>query len=156
MRSWDELARGIECPFDAPRPQSNEHWDFISKLSVSSMYLSSNQTYRGYSLLVFDPRHVIRLDQLTTAEWSGFAADLRVANAALVEVVRPDHMNVELLGNVISHLHWHLVPRFKNDVRWGGPIWTTSQADMKQTRMPAVERAELVTRLQVAVASYSL
>ena len=51
----------IACPFDAPRPNSNEHWDFIRTLSISSLYLSKNQVYRGYSLLVFDARHVNRL-----------------------------------------------------------------------------------------------
>ena len=153
MKSWDDLARGIECPFDTPRPESNDHWDFVGKLSVSSWYLSTNQTYRGYSLLVFDPRHAIRLDQLTSVEWAAFASDLRAVNAALVEVVRPDHMNVEMLGNIVSHLHWHLVPRYKTDGRWGAPIWTSSLAEMKQTRMPAAERAELIKRLQEALAA---
>lgn len=157
MKSWDDLARGIECPFDAPRPESNDHWDLISPLSASTLYLSTNQTYRGYCLLVFDPRHVIRLDQLTTAEWSAYAADLRTANAAIVEVVKPDHMNVEMLGNIVSHLHWHIVPRFKTDGRWGAPIWTSTLADMKQTRLPTEERAELLKRLREAVAArYSL
>src|SRR4051812_4069123 len=100
------------CPFDAPRPASNEHWDFIGALSTSSLYLSKNQTYRGYSLLVFDARHVERIDQLSAAEWSAFASDLHVANRAISDVMRPDHMNVEQLGNVIAHLHWHIVPRY--------------------------------------------
>lgn len=155
LKSWDDLARGIDCPFDAPRPASNEHWDHIATLSVSSLYLSTNQTYRGYCLLVFDPRHVVRLDQLTSQEWSAYSADLHLAHNALVEVVKPDHMNVELLGNVISHLHWHLVPRRKSDVRWGGPIWTSTQAEMKQTSLPAEEYALLLTQLKAAVAARS-
>src|SRR5690242_19443055 len=118
MRSWSELAQGIDCPFDAPRAPCNEHWDFVAALSVSSLYLSASQTYRSYSLLVFDPRHVVRLDQLTVQEWRDYSADLRIAHDTRVDVVRPDHMNVELLGNVISHLHWHLVTCRRDDVRW--------------------------------------
>jgi diadenosine tetraphosphate (Ap4A) HIT family hydrolase len=148
---WENLARGVNCPFDAPRPASNEHWDFISKLSASSFYLSTNQTYLGYSLVVFDKRHAVRIDQLTSMEWSAFAADLRTAHDALVRVVKPDHMNVELLGNVISHLHWHLVPRMKNDGRWGSPIWTSSLSEMRQTPLPAYERGKLIEQLRAAV-----
>jgi hypothetical protein len=32
-------------------------------------------------------------------------------------------MNYELLGNTDPHLHWHIVPRYKTDPRWGQPIW---------------------------------
>src|SRR6476620_2322771 len=128
------------CPFDTPRPASNEHWDLIGTLTISSLYLSKNQTYRGYSLLVFDARHVDRLDELSAAEWSAFSRDLFVANRAIHRAVQPDHMNVDLLGNVISHLHWHIFPRFRTDPRWGGPVWTTTQTEMPVTSLPADER----------------
>ena len=32
-------------------------------------------------------------------------------------------MNVEQMGNALPHLHWHIVPRYKDDPRWGKPIW---------------------------------
>jgi len=140
------------CPFDVPRPASNEHWDFISALSASSLYLSTNQTYRGYSLLVFDPRHATRLEELSSAEWSAFALDLHVATRAIDKVIRADHMNVELLGNVIQHLHWHIVPRYRSDPRWGGPIWTTTLDGMLQTRMPPAERQALIEQIRAALA----
>jgi diadenosine tetraphosphate (Ap4A) HIT family hydrolase len=141
-----------DCPFDAPRAASNDYWDLIATLSVSSLYLSTNQTYRGYCLLIFDPRHVVRLDELTQQEWAAFSADLRIAHDSLVGAVRPDHMNVEILGNVISHLHWHLIPRYRDDGRWGGPIWTTTQREMTETRLPPEERALLLSRLRAAIA----
>jgi diadenosine tetraphosphate (Ap4A) HIT family hydrolase len=141
------------CPFDSPRPASSEHWDHVATLSVSSLYLSANQTYRGYSLLIFDPRHVVRLDELTEQEWLDYSADMRVAHDALVEAVRPDHMNVELLGNIIAHLHWHLVPRRPGDARWGGPIWMTSAAEMQETRLPPDERAALLGEIKRSIAA---
>ncbi len=45
---WDQLVRGVNCPFDAPRADSNDHWDLVAHLGVSSLYLSKNQTYRGH------------------------------------------------------------------------------------------------------------
>jgi diadenosine tetraphosphate (Ap4A) HIT family hydrolase len=41
---------------------------------------------------------------------------------------------VERLGNTVPHLHWGLIPRYKNDRRWGHPIWTTERSEMKHTR----------------------
>ena len=144
-------AREPTCPFDAPRPVSNEYWDFVGALSISSLYLSKNQTYRGYSLLVFDPRHVERLDELSPEESSAFALDLSIAHRAIHLATNPDHMNVELLGNVMRHLHWHIVPRYRSDPRWGGPIWTTTQAEMPVTALPASEQLMLVDQIRNAL-----
>ena len=41
-QGWEALARGTGCPFDAPRPRSSEHSDFVGSLSVSSLYLAKN------------------------------------------------------------------------------------------------------------------
>jgi hypothetical protein len=57
---WRARVSGLGCPLDAPRPESNDYWDLIATLSVSSLYLAKNQTYRGQCQLIFDPRHVAR------------------------------------------------------------------------------------------------
>ena len=49
--------------------------------------------------------------------------DLLTASKAIRFAVKPDHMNYELLGNMDPHLHWHIIPRYKTDPRWGYPIW---------------------------------
>lgn len=148
---WERSVSGIGCPMDAPRPDSNEHWDLIAPLSVSSLYLSKDQTYRGRCVLIFDLRHAARPDQLTPAEWGAFCADLYVGQDAVVRVVRPDHVNVESLGNVVPHLHWHILPRTLEDPRWGSPIWLTSLADMREVRLDPREQAELVASLRNAL-----
>ncbi len=149
---WESLVRGVDCPLDAPRATSNEHWDFVAALSVSSFYLAKNQTYRGQCLLIFDLRHAARPDQLSAQEWQAFCADLFLAQGAVVLTVRPDHINMESLGNVVPHLHWHIVPRYVNDRRWGAPIWLTSTADMVETRLNEHEREKLISKLQNALA----
>jgi len=148
---WDDWAKGAGCPFDAPRPESNSHWDFVSSLTVSSLYLSGNQTYRGHYLLILDLRHATRPDQLSSEEWGAFCADLYVAQKALMDVLRPDHINVEILGNVVPHLHWQIVPRYRDDPRWQAPIWTTTIAEMPVIPMKAEDRAELIQSLRSAV-----
>src|SRR5262245_42668836 len=141
------------CPFDAPRPESTDERDLVAALTVSSLYLARNQTYRGHCHLIFDPRHAARPDQLTRDEWSAFCSDLYTAQIAIVRTVHPDHINIELLGNVVPHLHWHIVPRYRNDARWGQPIWLTSLGDMPDTRLTPDERDTLIRGLQMRLAS---
>jgi diadenosine tetraphosphate (Ap4A) HIT family hydrolase len=147
---WERFARGVDCPLDAPRPNSNDHWDFVATLSMSSLYLSKNQTYRGHCQLIFDPRHVARLDQLSADEWRAFSIDLFNTQVAIMRTVRPDHVNVESLGNIVPHVHWHIVPRYRGDPRWGSPIWPTSLDDMVDTRLSAEEQRALVQSLKRA------
>jgi len=149
--AWERSVRGVACPMDAPRPDSNDAWDLIAKLRVSSLYLAKNQTYRGQCVLVFDPRHAARPDELTAQEWAAFCADLYAAQAAVMRALRPDHINIESLGNVVPHLHWHVVPRYHGDPRWGAPIWLSSIADMPETRLEPRDRAALLEALRKAL-----
>jgi methyltransferase (TIGR00027 family) len=148
---WTALVAGAGCALDAPRPASNEYWDLVGQLSVSSLYLTKNQTYRGQCQLIFDSRHVARLDQLTQPEWAAFAADLFTAQQAVARVVSPDHVNVESLGNVVPHLHWHIIPRYVGDPMWGAPVWRVPLDSMPDTRLPDDERAALLAQLQQAL-----
>jgi diadenosine tetraphosphate (Ap4A) HIT family hydrolase len=153
---WDGLVNGERCALCAPRPESNDHWDFIAALSASSLYLARNQTYRGQCQLVFDLRHAARLDQLSADEYAAFSADLFLSQNAVARVAGADHMNVESLGNVVPHLHWHIVPRYLNDARWGMPIWTTPLSAMPDNRLNDVERAQLIEAIRGALREASI
>lgn len=148
---WERRVAGAGCPMDAPRPDSNEHWDLIAKLSVSSLYLSKDQTWRGRCVLIFDLRHAARPDQLSAQEWAAFCADLHAGQGAVMRALRPDHVNVESLGNVVPHLHWHILPRYLGDPRWGSPVWLSSLADMREHHLAPQEQAELAAMLRQAL-----
>jgi diadenosine tetraphosphate (Ap4A) HIT family hydrolase len=139
--AFDRLRSGAGCPLCAPRPAFNEHVYFAGKLAASSLYLTRDQTYRGRCLLVYDTRHVSRLDELELPEWQVLAQDLWSAERAIVAAFAPQHINVESLGNEVPHLHWHLIPRYRDDGRWGGPIWTADRAQLPHTPLPEEEYA---------------
>jgi diadenosine tetraphosphate (Ap4A) HIT family hydrolase len=151
MTTWDELAAGVSCPFDAPRAPHTAHWDAVATLDSATLYLPHNQTYRGHCILVLDLRHATRLDELSPSELAAFTADLHRATRALTAVCAPDHLNVASLGNVMPHLHWHIVPRYKNDPRWGAPIWAADLKDELDRRLDADDRARLLDALRAAL-----
>jgi len=142
--TWDDYAAGRSCPFDAPRPDYSADFCLIGKLAVSSLYLDRNQTYRGHSVLIYDAAHVCSIDRLAADAWAALSADLHAATVAVTAAVLPDHLNVASLGNVVPHLHWHIVPRYKSDPRWGRPIWSS---DMPVNRLEDREYAELARKI---------
>jgi diadenosine tetraphosphate (Ap4A) HIT family hydrolase len=151
MTDWDELAAGKGCSFDAPRAPHTADWDEVATLRAATLYLPHNQTYRGHCVLVFDPRHATRLDELTPREWAEFSADLHASTRAIAAVCAPDHFNVASLGNVMPHLHWHVVPRYKTDPRWGAPIWSADSREDLQRRLEPADRAGLLDGLRAAL-----
>jgi diadenosine tetraphosphate (Ap4A) HIT family hydrolase len=148
---WEARVAGAGCPFDAPLPDCDDERYRIRKLQASTLYLDRNQAYRGHCLLIFDPRHATRLDELSAVEWQAYASDLQLACTAIVAVLRPDHLNVESLGNLVPHLHWHIFPRFQADPRWGKAVWTTDPADMPVAIMAPSACAELAARINAAL-----
>ena len=123
----------------------------MATLSVSSLYLAGNQTYRGQCVLIFDPRHAARPDELSPAEWGGLCTDLYAAERAVIRVAQPDHVTLASLGNEVPHLHWHIIPRYLQEPRWGMPIWTAVPAEMRHIALPAAERAKLIDALRTAL-----
>ena len=111
------------CYLCSPREPNNEYRREIACLKSSTLYLFADQRFRGYCLLIFDARHETMLDKLSESEYSDFSSDLRLSVKAIRAALNPDHVNLELLGNSSPHLHWHIVPRYKSDPRWGQPIW---------------------------------
>ena len=150
---WELLVRGTDCPFDGPRQSSNEHWDLVARLAASSLYLAVNQTYRGQCLLILDIRHATRPEELSKEEWGTFCADLYAAEVAIAKAVKPDHINVAALGNVIPHLHWHIIPRYRGDPRWGAPIWPTNLKDIPDTRLSEADRNRLLQDIKNGLTS---
>ena len=136
------------CPLCPPRDKIDAFMIEVAPLTVSTLYLDRNQTYRGQCVLVFDPRHAEGLETLSAAEFNSFAQDLRVAARAVTAVCKPDLMNYATLGNIVRHLHWHIVPRYESDPRWGAPIYTSTLADMLETRLEDVEYDALVGTLR--------
>ena len=36
---------------------------------------------------------------------------------------KPDKVNIASFGNMVPHLHWHIIPRFEVDRHYPNPIW---------------------------------
>ena len=48
---------------------------------------------------------------------------------AVRETMAPTKMNVASLGNMVPHLHWHIIPRFTDDPHFPNPVFGAGQRD---------------------------
>jgi diadenosine tetraphosphate (Ap4A) HIT family hydrolase len=61
------------------------------------------------------------------------------AELALREVMRPDKINLASLGNVVPHLHWHVIPRWRGDSRFPAPIWSAANRAGAVPPVPTID-----------------
>jgi ATP adenylyltransferase len=137
-----------------PHPKDNDDLLWIAELTVSTLYLYRDQRFRGYCILSFSPWDATSLESLTDEEYHQFAQDLRTASKAVRSACQPDHMNYELLGNSNPHLHWHVVPRYKTDPRWGQPIWEgwpRNEFKLNRCTLKENEYTDLIHAIQQAL-----
>jgi len=95
----------------------------IAALEHCYVLLNRDQFFPGYTF-VFTREHVTELFHLEPAVRQEVMEEVSRVAEALAEVYRPTKMNYELLGNMVPHMHWHLVPRFAGDPLWPRPIWS--------------------------------
>ncbi|MCM2253147.1 MAG: HIT domain-containing protein, partial [Ramlibacter sp.] len=60
---------------------------------------------------------------------------------ALRAHLRPAKVNLAALGNVVPHLHWHIVARFEWDSHFPAPVWAGALREAPTERLAAVERS---------------
>jgi diadenosine tetraphosphate (Ap4A) HIT family hydrolase len=117
----------------------------IADLDLSRVFLHEDQFFPGYVLLVLR-RHVTELYDLTAAERATLMEEVSRVAQALARVFRPVKMNYELLGNLVPHIHWHLVPRLATDPGLRGPIWTVEHQPAPLAPAAARDRIEAIRR----------
>lgn len=149
---WDALVRGEECPLCAEcqtTVPTNEFGCTIADLRLSRLRLVKNQYVPGYCVLICS-KHVREPYHLSADERTLFFEDMLLAAQALEHVFRPDKMNFQLLGNVVPHLHAHLVPRYYGDPAPGHPIDPTAQT-VTLTESAYTQRVQQIQQALVAL-----
>lgn len=91
----------------------------ICELSVSSLILFKEQSKKGRCIVAYKD-HISELVDLTDEERNAFFADVAKAAKAIHKTFHPDKVNYGAYGDTGCHLHFHLVPKYKDGDEWGG------------------------------------
>lgn len=129
---WDRIAGGEGCALcDPERLAPDEYGHPIAGMGSSTLYLKRDQRFRGGCVLVHARRHVRGLEHLEAIEAAAVVLDLQAASRAIAAAVGADHMNTLSLGNLMPHLHWHIIPRRRDDGHWGRPHWEAQGPEVR-------------------------
>jgi diadenosine tetraphosphate (Ap4A) HIT family hydrolase len=125
----------------------------IAELSTGYAVLADNQYYPGYTIFVAK-QCVPELHDLAPDVRSRFLEEMAEVAEAVFRACKPLKLNYELLGNSVSHLHWHLFPRYAGDPNPHWPVWNNEQFLQAPRRTPIdpARLAELRERARRALA----
>ena len=114
---------------------------FVAELETGYAVLADNQFYPGYTIFLAK-RCVPELHDLPRAERSRFLEEMALVAEAAFRAFAPRKLNYELLGNSVSHLHWHIFPRYADDPNPAWPVWN-NEAWMNAPKRTPIDPAGL-------------
>lgn len=115
----------------------------IGELPMSKVILFREQSHRG-RVIVACKKHVDDITCLMPEERQQFMEDVNHTAEVLHELFHPDKINFGAYGDTMHHLHFHLVPKYKDGFEWGGVFAMNPQ---RETLSPA-QYDELVSLIR--------
>ena len=100
-------------------------------------------------LRVVSCRHVPEMSSLTSEERTELWGILNVVEEEIIKALRPHKVNLAQFGNMVPHLHWHLIPRFPDDAAFPDSYWSprrrkTDPKVLAEREQAALRCAELI------------
>ena len=103
------------------------------------------RAFPGFCRVVWKA-HVPEMTSLTPGDRRHLMNVVFAVEAALRTLARPDKINLASLGNMVPHVHWHVIPRWRDDSHFPASIWAAAQ------RSSAVRPAPGIPELAGAIA----
>lgn len=105
--------------------------------------------YPAFYRLVWS-EHVAEFSDLSDAEQVLCMRAVARVERTLRDILRPTKINLAALGNVVPHLHWHIIARFEGDAHFPAPVWAPKSREPDAACLGAVlEHRDLLERTLV-------
>ena len=105
--------------------------------------------YPGFCRVIWNA-HAREMTDIATDERVALMDVVWQVESAVREVMQPHKVNVASLGNMVPHVHWHVIPRFADDAHFPTPIWGEAKRspeaatlESRRAKLPALRNAIL-------------
>jgi diadenosine tetraphosphate (Ap4A) HIT family hydrolase len=113
-----------------------------------AVILVDDPAYPGFCRVIWNG-HVKEMSDLAPSDRMLLNDAVWHVELALRDVMAPGKVNIASLGNMVPHLHWHVIPRFADDAHFPNPVWTDA---VRQTEAPVLAaRRALLPKLSAEI-----
>ncbi|MDP2430482.1 MAG: HIT family protein [Pseudomonadota bacterium] len=106
--------------------------------------------YPGFCRVILNA-HVKEMTDLPFTEKRRLMDVVFAVEAAIREEMRPDKINLASLGNMVPHLHWHVIPRWTDDPKFPDSIWSAARRESPRRTSPPGLGTAIALRLAAAL-----
>jgi diadenosine tetraphosphate (Ap4A) HIT family hydrolase len=128
------------CRLAAPAVVENDKFAVI---------IVDDANYPGFCRVIWR-EHVREMSDLSREDRLLLNEAVCEVEQAVREAMAPAKINVASLGNVVPHLHWHVIPRYTDDAHFPAPVWATAVRETDAAVLDA--RRALLPQLASAIA----
>lgn len=107
--------------------------------------------YPGFCRVIWNA-HAREMTDLDPGQQQYLMSVVLAVEATVRRLFVPDKINLASLGNMVPHVHWHIIPRWLDDRHFPEPIWGSVRRDGLVER-PVVSSEEMARALSVALAT---
>ena len=114
--------------------------ELIVKTAQLRVVLIDDANYPGFCRVIWNV-HVKEMTDLAISDRSSLMQAVCKVEQAVRDVMQPHKINLASLGNMVPHLHWHVIPRYLDDAHFPNPIWASTDKssqslDAKRALLP--------------------
>ena len=100
--------------------------ELVWRSALCRVVLIDDTDYPGFCRVILN-RHEPEMTDLAVNERQAMMRVVFAVESALRHLINPDKINLASLGNVTPHVHWHVIPRWREDRCFPNPIWGLAQ-----------------------------
>ena len=107
----------------------------------------------GFCRVIWN-RHVSEMSELTYGERDLLMNLVFAVERAIKSTMEPFKINLASLGNQVPHLHWHVIPRYKDDAFFPNTAWSARARETPAAIIGERQKraAELPKAIRAAIA----
>ena len=93
----------------------------ICDLQASQLVLFKEQSHPGRVIVAYKD-HISEMVDISPEDRAAYFEDMARVAKAIHKVFQPDKINYGAYGDGGCHMHFHLVPKYKDEFEWGTPF----------------------------------
>ena len=130
--------------------QSNEQ--LIWKNEFCRVILANEEGLPGFIRVIWS-EHVAEMTDLEPPQRAELMRLIYKIETIVRKVMLPHKINLATLGNLVAHIHWHIIPRYVDDPYFPGSVWSPKVRELGEGQLKGRAQKE---RLLVQVLQENL
>lgn len=102
--------------------------------------------FAGFTRVVWNA-HVREMSDLDTDSQARLMAVVLRVERVMRAILEPHKINLASLGNQVAHLHWHIIPRWEDDLAFPAPVWNAPTPGPDKATLAGLRSATVNRRL---------